>query len=168
MSIEKKTKVQQTLLELRRELGLTQQELAFQLRVAPMSVSRWETTRPPTGLSLAKLADFALLSEKPRIAQVFISHAAKDKSLERGWEPASIRALREILDNFVEGDTSVDSSHLRERYIGLLKDIKLCFILCVHDMNLDDDRDLQTLRMQLDWEIDDQKNKLEGDEDDEE
>jgi transcriptional regulator with XRE-family HTH domain len=55
----KKTPVQKALIEMRRRLQLTQQQLAIALKVGLPTVGRWESTRSPTGSSLLQLARFA-------------------------------------------------------------------------------------------------------------
>lgn len=58
MSIEK-TVVQQALLDLRKRLGMTQQDLAFALMRSVITVCRWENTSPPSKNSLLQIAQYA-------------------------------------------------------------------------------------------------------------
>src|SRR5215469_12905886 len=67
----KSTPVQKALMALRKALGMTQQQLSEALKVTVVTVCRWETVRPPSGLSLVRLADFATESGKLDIAEVF-------------------------------------------------------------------------------------------------
>ena len=54
-----KTAAQCTLIELRKELGMTQQDLAVALRTTVRSVARWETASSPSGQILKRLEKFA-------------------------------------------------------------------------------------------------------------
>jgi transcriptional regulator with XRE-family HTH domain len=54
-----RTGVQQALIEMRRQLGITQLELARVLDVTPTTTARWETTHPPRGPALQRIAEFA-------------------------------------------------------------------------------------------------------------
>jgi transcriptional regulator with XRE-family HTH domain len=54
-----RTAVQQALVELRRQLGITQLQLALELGVTPTTTARWETTHPPRGPALQRIAQFA-------------------------------------------------------------------------------------------------------------
>lgn len=66
-----RTECQQALVDLRERLGLTQRKLALALDVTVVSVCRWETSRPPSGTVLAKLADFARSSGQVDLAELF-------------------------------------------------------------------------------------------------
>ena len=65
------TPVQEALVEMRARLGMTQPQLAYRLGVNPVTVCRWETVRPPKGIFLYKLADFAREVEDQAVAAVF-------------------------------------------------------------------------------------------------
>ena len=65
------TEVQEAVIELRRNLNLTQQMLALQMGKAMMTVSRWERFRPPTGRSLEELESFARRVGQIELARVF-------------------------------------------------------------------------------------------------
>jgi transcriptional regulator with XRE-family HTH domain len=54
-----RTAVQQALIELRRQLGITQLQLALKVDVTPTTTARWETTHPPRGPTLERIASFA-------------------------------------------------------------------------------------------------------------
>jgi transcriptional regulator with XRE-family HTH domain len=70
-SKRKKTAVQKALTQLRKSLGMTQQELSERLGVILNSVSRWESSRPPSGHSLWQLQRFARDVGAPEIAAIF-------------------------------------------------------------------------------------------------
>lgn len=76
-----KTPVQEALINLRVKLGLTQQDVADALDVTQISVCRWETCRPPSGWSLAMLANWAREEKAEEVAQVF------EQALERAAGP---------------------------------------------------------------------------------
>jgi transcriptional regulator with XRE-family HTH domain len=67
----KSTPVQGAVIALRKELGMTQQQLSEAMNITVVTVCRWETVRPPSGLSLVRLADFAMESGKFEIAEAF-------------------------------------------------------------------------------------------------
>jgi transcriptional regulator with XRE-family HTH domain len=54
-----RTAIQQALIEFRRQLAITQLQLALELGVTPATTARWETTHPPRGRALQQIADFA-------------------------------------------------------------------------------------------------------------
>jgi transcriptional regulator with XRE-family HTH domain len=70
-SIKKRTSVQQAMAALRKQMGWTQAKLAEILRVQLPSVGRWETTEPPTGVSLARLHRIAAREGASKLAKVF-------------------------------------------------------------------------------------------------
>jgi transcriptional regulator with XRE-family HTH domain len=66
-----RTPVQLAIISLRKRLGLTQRKLALALDVTVVTTCRWETSRPPSGASLAQLADFARSAGEAEIANIF-------------------------------------------------------------------------------------------------
>ena len=70
--------VQQALLRLRSRLGLTQQALAVQLGIAITTVARWETSRPPRGAMLLKLAWFSTQKNCKEEAAIFQKHVDRE------------------------------------------------------------------------------------------
>jgi transcriptional regulator with XRE-family HTH domain len=87
-----KTAVQQALVQLRHRMNLTQQQLGCALKVGPKTVARWESSRSPSGRSLALLADFGMASREKEIAAIFISHTASIL-IAQGVHPKAIQAL---------------------------------------------------------------------------
>lgn len=71
--------MQDALIALRKKLNLTQQQFSDAVGVTMISVSRWETTRPPSGVSLAQLQRFARESGAMEIAQVFQQAGDEDR-----------------------------------------------------------------------------------------
>lgn len=65
------TPLQQAVFDLRRQLNFTQQELAEAVGVTSVTVCRWETSRSPTGWSLAVLTEFAHRVKADKIAEIF-------------------------------------------------------------------------------------------------
>lgn len=63
--------LQQAIVELRRRLGLTQQDLAVHLGKAVVTIARWETARPPRGESLAALVRMAEAAGHDDLAAAF-------------------------------------------------------------------------------------------------
>src|SRR5262245_53471282 len=70
MSSEK-TSIQKTLIDMRRRLNVTQQQLAARLKITTVTVGRWESTRSPTGSSLTQLAAFAAQVGDTKSAEIF-------------------------------------------------------------------------------------------------
>jgi transcriptional regulator with XRE-family HTH domain len=66
-----KTPVQEALIRMRKRLKLTQQGLANAMKVTLPTVGKWESSRSPTGSSLAQLAAFALEAGDEETAQIF-------------------------------------------------------------------------------------------------
>jgi transcriptional regulator with XRE-family HTH domain len=56
---------------MRKRLRLTQQQLATAMKVTLPTVGRWETTRSPTGSSLAQLAAFARQAGDEESSKIF-------------------------------------------------------------------------------------------------
>jgi transcriptional regulator with XRE-family HTH domain len=75
--VKEKTRVQKALIQMRRQLNLTQQQLAARLNVALPTVGKWESTRSPTGESLIQLAAFAYRTGQHETAKVFFAAGAQ-------------------------------------------------------------------------------------------
>jgi transcriptional regulator with XRE-family HTH domain len=71
MSRKKRAAVQEAVVALRRHFGMTQQQLATEMNVGVMTISRWETSRVPTGFSLFRLLSLARNYNLSEIASVF-------------------------------------------------------------------------------------------------
>jgi transcriptional regulator with XRE-family HTH domain len=65
------TLAQRGVIDLRRALGLSQQKLATLMGKSIVTVARWESSRPPTGVSLYELLLFAERRGQREIARVF-------------------------------------------------------------------------------------------------
>jgi transcriptional regulator with XRE-family HTH domain len=90
-----KTPAQKALVEMRRRLNLTQQQLAARLAVALPTVGRWESTRSPPAKSLLELAAFANLNGEEESKQVFLEAA-----LSIARQGGDISIARKGDDNF--------------------------------------------------------------------
>lgn len=86
--------VRQTMRELRKTLGLTQQQLAVRLEMAVVTVARWETSRPPELYSLLRLSEFAAENRLLEIAHRFTDLAFPDRAGADSWWLHSLRSLR--------------------------------------------------------------------------
>jgi transcriptional regulator with XRE-family HTH domain len=76
--------IQQNVKLFRKALGLTQQELAQILDVTIRTVSRFETSDPPKGKTLLKLAEMAREGGRPALAAAFQdAHQLEFEQLER-------------------------------------------------------------------------------------
>ena len=71
----KRTAVQDAVLDLRHRLGMTQERFALALHVGLVTVARWERSREPTGISLARLELLAIQFNQQELANIF--HAAQ-------------------------------------------------------------------------------------------
>jgi hypothetical protein len=87
---KKKTPVQEALYMLRCHLDLSQAALGKRLGVTNISVARWETSRPPSGIALLQLGVFAVLKGHFEIAKVF-----RDALRE---EPASSKQAQRLYE----------------------------------------------------------------------
>jgi transcriptional regulator with XRE-family HTH domain len=72
-----RTETQRAIVELRKHLGMTQQQLSTLMGVTLTSVGRWETTRPPRGFYLWHLAFLAKQSTQPHLQRIFLEGLAK-------------------------------------------------------------------------------------------
>jgi transcriptional regulator with XRE-family HTH domain len=104
-----KTPVQKALVAMRKRLKLTQQQLATAMKLALPTIGKWESTRSPTGSSLAQLASFAHQAGDEESAKIFhqaaIPNSVYDdidqfetQMLARAGE-AAIRQLRNCKHN---------------------------------------------------------------------
>jgi DNA-binding transcriptional regulator YiaG len=59
--------------ELRKVLGLNQQEFAYRMKTAVRTIARWENGRPPHGRDLVRLAQIADAEEVQHLAQRFVA-----------------------------------------------------------------------------------------------
>jgi transcriptional regulator with XRE-family HTH domain len=71
---KRRTPVQEAVLALRKQLGLTQQQLAVAMNVTVVTVCRWETSRPPSGFSLVQLMMFARRCDTAELSNLFEKH----------------------------------------------------------------------------------------------
>jgi transcriptional regulator with XRE-family HTH domain len=90
-----RTAVQNALIDLRRHLGLTQLQLALALGVTPATTARWETTHPPRGRALDRLAQFA--DQRGAIVWASIFNGALEQEEERRYN-RSLRMADDSLD----------------------------------------------------------------------
>jgi transcriptional regulator with XRE-family HTH domain len=67
----KRTAVQDAVLDLRHRLGMTQERFALALHVGLVTVARWERSREPTGISLARLELLAIQLNQQELANIF-------------------------------------------------------------------------------------------------
>jgi transcriptional regulator with XRE-family HTH domain len=123
MSIEK-TDAQKALIAMRRRLNLTQERLAIAMKVSAVTVGRWESTRSPTGSSLAQLAAFAHEAGDAESAKIFHQAAFPgrifidlDKLEAQSKARAAEAALRQIR-------TYIRSPAVRAEYVKVLRAIQ--------------------------------------------
>jgi transcriptional regulator with XRE-family HTH domain len=119
MSRRKKTPVQSALISLRERLHMTQQQLAQKLSVSTVSVCRWETSRPPTGLSLQTLARFAEESDAREEAAV-LQEALNDE--QRPYLKLPIAPDEEALRELRRGANY--SPSIRDAYLNVLRKLR--------------------------------------------
>ena len=63
--------VSEAIIKLRDALGETRQAFANRIEASVVTVARWETSRPPSGKMLCKLAGIALEANRPDLALAF-------------------------------------------------------------------------------------------------
>jgi transcriptional regulator with XRE-family HTH domain len=63
--------IQWAIVALRQKLNFSQNELAQAMQVHPVTVCRWETSRPPRGESLLQLFAFAQQADVPLVVSAF-------------------------------------------------------------------------------------------------
>jgi len=68
---DKRNPVSQAIRDMRKGLGISQQELAFRTKMAIRTIARWEGEQPPHGKALLQLAELAQASDLNQIANVF-------------------------------------------------------------------------------------------------
>jgi transcriptional regulator with XRE-family HTH domain len=150
-----KTPAQAALLTLRKKLGWTQRQLSEALGVTSVTVCRWESRRPPTGLSLVQLANFARDSGELATAQAFqqaLFEHAGTRMIRRLPESAIESALRELQEN---RDPAV-----RREYLKLLWTLERVHALVIRQalangMDTEACWQLQRTHQALQWEIED-------------
>jgi transcriptional regulator with XRE-family HTH domain len=102
-----RTPISQALIELRTRLGDSQQAFSNRLGVALQTVTRWETSSPPTGMALSRLGALAVDCGHPDLSAVFATAAFDgflalneefDRKLMGGLSSITTpRAVREVL-----------------------------------------------------------------------
>jgi transcriptional regulator with XRE-family HTH domain len=152
-----KTAAQLALLALRKKLGLTQQQLSVAMGVTSISICRWETSRPPTELSLLQLASFARTSGEREIAQIFQKAIEAENPMQYALGPlwpasAAERAFWEIHENR-------DIPSVRREYLKALRALERAHRLLIGQaragMTVEIHRFLQKTHQELEWEIED-------------
>jgi transcriptional regulator with XRE-family HTH domain len=66
-----RSKISSTLIRLREHFGESQEKFADRLQVALATLGRWESSSPPTGRSLDRLAQIAVQSSREDLAKQF-------------------------------------------------------------------------------------------------
>jgi transcriptional regulator with XRE-family HTH domain len=85
MSKRKKTPLQRAIIQLRRNLGFTQEDLAREMSVTLPAVGHWESDARPGNIALARFAQLA--QDHPVLAKVFMDELAELK--ETQWRKAA-------------------------------------------------------------------------------
>lgn len=85
-STRKKHLTSEVLIALRHELGLTQQLFAIKLGCAITSVGRWESSDPPAGETLVRLARFCNQNNQPQFRDKFMAAAVNGIINEVFWK----------------------------------------------------------------------------------
>ncbi len=106
-----RTAVQHALVDLRRQLGITQLELALALSVTPATTARWETTQPPRGRVLQRLAEFA--DQRGALVWASVFNAALDQEKEVRYN----RALR-MADDSLDFEAAIGNVYRAVRVSG--------------------------------------------------
>jgi transcriptional regulator with XRE-family HTH domain len=103
--------VQQALVDLRSRLGITQLELALALGVTPTTTARWETTHPPRGRALLRLAEFA--DQRGELVWASVFNGALDQEEEVRYN----RALR-MADDSLDFEAAISNVYRAVRASG--------------------------------------------------
>ena len=161
----KKTPVQLALINLRKKLCITQQQLATAMNVSTVSVCRWETIRPPTGTSLADLASFAEKNGAPEEAALFGETLFQGDPKQRVYgfrsarlrESAALRALAAI-------QADRNNPAVRRGRIQILRTLVQAHALLVQaaiegGLETEACRDLQRTHQDLVWELEDEEKR---------
>jgi transcriptional regulator with XRE-family HTH domain len=85
-----KNKLTEAVRDLRSALGETQQTFASRMKTAIRTVARWETTRPPSGASLAQLERLAATKGLEDLTAVFRAALADELG---NWETSSYTSV---------------------------------------------------------------------------
>jgi transcriptional regulator with XRE-family HTH domain len=96
---KKRTPIQEAVIEMRKRLELTQQQLSEALGVVLPTVGRWESSRPPSGFSLARLYMYAQRFDNTRdLSEIFWQAAEAERRSVISRLPRSIpeRALWQV------------------------------------------------------------------------
>jgi hypothetical protein len=120
-------------------------------------VARWETTRPPSGYSLLRLADFARANRQLEIAEVFqtalyLEDPARNLFLGFKPQPAALSALEEIRSIRVG---------LGGEYLKVLRALERAHarMLEVFSPENENYREWQRTHQELKWEIEDEEKR---------
>ena len=119
-----RTPVQQAVVDMRHRCGLTQLEFALALDVTPVTTARWETTHPPRGRALDKLAQFA--ERRGEIVWASIFNGALEQEEEARYA-RQLRMADDSLDfeaaisNIYRATRASPNPRLRERWVRLLE-----------------------------------------------
>jgi transcriptional regulator with XRE-family HTH domain len=101
MSSEKrsgKTETQLAVVELRKHAGMTQQQLAVEMGLSIVTVTRWETSRPPQGIYLLHLASIAKKLKRPDLQRIFMAGIVSGGIfLQSGHHPQTVEATKAAL-----------------------------------------------------------------------
>ena len=154
-----RTPEQQAIVDLRQAFGYTQQELALSIGVTVVTVCRWETSRPPSGISLVRLASTARGLGLKKIEAIFEKALAKDprRRILRQPEPAVLIAIREIRE-------SLDIQVIGRQFLKILQAVKSTHALLIRQalsdgMETESYRRLKRTHQNLEWELEDEQKR---------
>jgi transcriptional regulator with XRE-family HTH domain len=120
-----KTEVQEAVIALRRALGLTQQQLSEAMKVTVVTVCRWETVRPPSGLSLVRLADFARDSGNDRIETIFRRAIFDTYHKSYSFTPEKGRAAQSVLFELLPAIETPEGERLYREVLLMMRRIHM-------------------------------------------
>jgi transcriptional regulator with XRE-family HTH domain len=128
LPVKPKTRVQLALRALRQKMGMSQQRFSEALGVTLVTICRWETSRPPTGHTLAELARFARhIAQDAEAADVFDQAFLEDPAAQKRVRmPESIveSTLRDIQTNKADPE-------MRQAYIEILQAMERAYAMLV-------------------------------------
>jgi DNA-binding XRE family transcriptional regulator len=84
----RRTATQVALVDLRKRCAKTQEQFAHAIEVTSVTVCRWETVRPPRGISLIRLAAIAAAYGHDDLSAIFLNEARRESPI---WESLEIK-----------------------------------------------------------------------------
>jgi transcriptional regulator with XRE-family HTH domain len=122
---------------MRRNLNLTQQQLAASLKVALPTVGKWESSRSPTGESLMLLAAFAHQTgeeESAKVFQVAALSIAADHVENFNWSAGAEFLFPRVAEAAIQQIRAGRSNPaIAKEYVAVLRSVLKAIQMCVDE-----------------------------------